>query len=164
MGSSVLASLLSLSTELSVLARKKKKERGRSRRMREEAKYKNKLAQRDKVRYQKSGWWGMNEIEFQTCCGLWGQGVYHSASETTTTTRSIGEPTNLGYGIVHYLLKEKKPQLGLSLSLSFLHTNTHTHNHSSLFISGEREWSVFLIVPLVVMWGCVLGLDCYWFT
>lgn len=160
MGSSVLASLLSLSTELSVLARRKKKRE----REKQEDERGGKLAQRDKVRYQKSGWWGMNEIEFQTCCGLWGQGVYHSASETTTTTRSIGEPTNLGYGIVHYLLKEKKTQLGLSLSLSFLHTNTHTHNHSSLFISGEREWSVFLIVPLVVMWGCVLGLDCYWFT
>lgn len=136
MGSSVLASLLSLSTELSVLARKKKKERGRSRRMREEAKYKNKLAQRDKVRYQKSGWWGMNEIEFQTCCGLWGQGVYHSASETTTTTRSIGEPTNLGYGIVHYLLKEKNP--AWSLALSLFYTQTHTQSLLTVHIWRER--------------------------
>jgi hypothetical protein len=28
----------------------------------------------------------------------------------------------------------------------------------------EREWSVLLIVPLLGLWGCVLGLDCYWFT
>lgn len=40
---------------LSVLGRKKKKKNSRWR-MEDEAKCKNKLAQRDKVRYQKSGW------------------------------------------------------------------------------------------------------------
>lgn len=53
-----------------------------------------------------------------------------SASETTTTTTSTREPTNLGYSIVHYLLK--KTALPLSLFL------THTQSLLTVHIWRER--------------------------
>lgn len=53
MGSAVLVSLLSLSAETSVLARRGKKNKESRAGMREEAKYENKLPQRDKSEISK---------------------------------------------------------------------------------------------------------------
>lgn len=131
MGSSVLVSLLSLSTESSVLARKGKKSRGR---MREEVKYQNKLAQRDESEISKD--WMVRDEWNRVSDVLWSlrsRSISLSASETTTTTMSTREPTNLGYCIVHYLLKKT------AWSLSFLLTHTHSHTQSLLTSYLERE-------------------------
>lgn len=87
-----------------------------------------------RVRYQKTGWWGMNEIEYQTCCGLWGQGLYHSLllKQQPPQWAPGSQPI---WATALFTICWRK-QLGLSLSYS--HTHIHTHNHSSLHIWRER--------------------------
>ena len=90
-----------------------------------------------RVRYQKTGWWGMNEIEYQTCCGLRGQGLYHSLLlKQQPPQRAPGSRPIWSDCIVRYLLKKT----ARSLSSSFLtHTHTHTHTQSLLTSYLERE-------------------------
>lgn len=73
-------------------------------------------------------WESPNEDECQLCSGLWGQCLYHSASETTATaTVHRGESTNL---CCRSLWAEKKGNLFLFL-FTFIYTRTWTQTISS---------------------------------
>lgn len=121
MSSSVSVSLLSLSTESSVLARKKKRaEGGWERRQSIKTNWRRGM----RVRYQKTGWWGMNEIEYQTCCGLWGQGLYHSLLlKQQPPQRAPGSQPIWATALFTICWRK---QLGLSLPLSLSYTLTQS--------------------------------------
>lgn len=132
--SMVWVSLLFLSTESSVLDRGEKKIRGRTR---GEAKYNNKLAQKDESKISKEWmerdeWNRVSDVPWS----LRSRSISLSATETTTTINSTREPTNLGSCIVHDLLKKTAQSLSSSLSLCFLHTHTQTHTQSQSLLTS----------------------------
>lgn len=86
------------------------------------------------VRYQKTGWRGMNAIEHQTWRGPWGQGLYHSLllkqqpPQPAPGSQPIWVPAL-------FTICWRKP---LRLPLSFLLTQTHTQSLLTSYLERER--------------------------
>lgn len=135
MSSSVLVSLLSLSTELSVLGEGEtgeKRERGEDERGGKSIKPNWRRGDGSEI---SKGWMARDECN-RASDMTWSprsRSISHAATETTTTAASTREPTNLGSCIVHYL--QKKTAQAPSVFL----THTDTHTIAPHFISGERE-------------------------